>query len=95
MDWLIADENTDKQHSEDLPADLPNWPDTQPFAVPKTDKEIGNANAAGVSKMTSVDTNYCVRIWNEWTSYRQRASGTVVTLIETLSHSDAYRNPFP
>ena len=50
MDWLIADENTDKQHSEDLPADMPNWPDTQPFAVPKTDKEIGNANAAGVSK---------------------------------------------
>ena len=50
VDWLIADANTDKQHSEDLSADLPNWPDTRPFVILKTDKEIENAIAAGVSK---------------------------------------------
>ena len=87
VDWLIADESTDKLHSEDLPADLPNWPDTRPF-FSSEDKEIENAIAAGVSKKTSVDTNYCVRIWNEWAICKQRASGTIVTPIETLSHSE-------
>ena len=57
------------------------------FSVPKTDKEIENAIAAGVSKKTSVDTNYCVRIWNEW-AICKRASCTIVTPLETLSHSE-------
>ena len=57
------------------------------FAVPKTCNEIENAIAVGVSKKTSVDTDYCVLIWNGRTNYRQRASSAVVMPIETLSHS--------
>ena len=48
LDWLV--EEDDKQHSEDLPIH------TRPFAIPKTDKEIEDAIAAGVSKKTRDDT---------------------------------------
>ena len=64
LDWLV--EEDDKQHSEDLSRH------TLPFAVPKTDKEIEDVISAGVSKKTRDDTKYCVKIWNQWTSYRQR-----------------------
>ena len=58
VQWLVKED--DKQHSEDLPIH------TRPFAVPETDKEIiEDVISAGVSKMTQ-------KIWNQWTSYRQR-----------------------
>ena len=41
---------------------------------PKTDKEIEDVISAGVSKKTRDDTKTCVKIWNQWTSYRQRTS---------------------
>ena len=54
MDWLI-NENTDKQHSEDLPANLPII-------------YVIFAAINRKAKKSSVDTKYCVNIWNEWTS---------------------------
>ena len=74
------------KHSEDLPADLPNRPHST-VCISEDILRNRKSIAAGVSKKASM-ANYCVRIWNEWTSYRQRASGTVGTPIETLSHSE-------
>ena len=64
VDWLV-DKNTEKQHSEDLSANLPFL--IPPFTDPKTD----NAIAFGVPKKTREDTEYCVGIWKEWTSHRE------------------------
>ena len=71
VDWL-AGENTDKHK----PADLPDLPDTWPFAVPTTDKEIENAIASSMSKKTTIKCRAPVR-------FNEQARGTVVTPIET------------
>ena len=60
---------------------------TRPFADPKTDKEIDSI-VSSVPKKTRDDTNYCIRIWNEWTSFRQQTCSKVVSAIETLSKSE-------
>ena len=42
----------------------------QRFAFPKTEKEVVKAKKASVPKKTQQDTNYCVRLWNQWKQYR-------------------------
>ena len=42
----------------------------QRFAFPKTEKEVVEAKKASVPKKTQQDTNYCVRLWNQWKQYR-------------------------
>ena len=36
------------------------------FARPKTSEDIATAMQASIPKTTSIDTNYCIKIWNVW-----------------------------
>ena len=44
----------------------------RPFAAPKTDQEIVDARVSGIPKKRQEDTQYCVKLWEEWCKYRQQ-----------------------
>ena len=45
--------------------------DSTRFAVPKTDTEIEQAKEKTTPKKTHVDTQYCLRVWEDWRNHRQ------------------------
>ena len=47
----------------------------RPFAAPKTDKEILDARVSGVPKKTQEDTQYCVKLWEDWCTHRRQNHG--------------------
>ena len=40
------------------------------FAPPKTQQEICKAKLSAIPSTTTVDTKYCVKIWDQWCSHR-------------------------
>ena len=63
---------------------------TTRFATPKSEAEIQEARSKGVPKKTRQDTEYCVRVWQEWCEYRQQVCGDQIELMtlqpSQLSH---------
>ena len=60
----------------------------RPYAAPKTDQEIADARVSGVPKKTQEDTQYCVRLWNEWCKYRQQNHGNSIPGLTKLQPKD-------
>ncbi len=52
----------------------------QRFVAPKTEKEIQEARTKAVPKKTLEDTQYCVRVWQEWCDYRKQMCGDCIDL---------------
>ena len=42
------------------------------FAPPKTEAEILEARTKGIPKKTLEDTQYCIKVWEEWCNYRRK-----------------------
>lgn len=38
----------------------------QRFAIPKSEEDVIAAQKARIPKKTQTDTNYCLRIWDDW-----------------------------
>ena len=58
------------------------------FAPPKTAKDVQEARRQGVPKKTQQDTYYCVRVWNEWRSYRRETCGDTGPALSDIIPSD-------
>jgi hypothetical protein len=61
---------------------------SRPFAPPKTEKEIEAARKSAVSKKTQQDTDYCIRLWNEWRVHHQIAAHVSIPLITEQSQTE-------
>ena len=63
---------TDPTHYEThlIPSSQPH-PKEPRFAMPKSDKEIASAKQNAVPQNTSKINNWCVAIWEEWTTARR------------------------
>ena len=57
----------------------------RPFAAPKSREEIAKAKLSAVPEKTLIDTNYCVRLWNQWCDHRRATHGDSIPAIEQLS----------
>ena len=57
------------------------------FAPPKTDREVQEARNKGIPKKTLEDTNYCVKVWEEWCSYRQHACRDTIPPLQSIEPS--------
>ena len=44
------------------------------FATPLTDKEVEDARKKAIPKKTKTDTQWCMRIWNDWRYQRNKSS---------------------
>ena len=64
LDRLLLEASESYEQKYNLPATV------QRFAVPKTEKEVIKAQKAIVPQKTQHDTNYCVRLWNQWKAHR-------------------------
>ena len=60
---------------------------TSRFAAPKTNKEIEEARRQGIPRRTQQDTQYCVRLWEEWRQHRNTVSEESVAPLSELSVS--------
>ena len=56
----------------------------RPFATPKTQQEIADARVSAVPKKTQQDTEYCVRLWEEWCQHRQSNFGDSIPQLTEL-----------
>ena len=56
-------------------------------AAPKTNKEIEEARRQGIPRRTQQDTQYCVRLWEEWRQHRNTVSEETVAPLSELSVS--------
>ena len=54
------------------------------FATPKTEKEVQEARNTGIPKKTIEDTQYCVKVWAEWCSYRRETCGDAIPTLESI-----------
>ena len=54
------------------------------FAEPKTDAEVSQARESAIPAKTRQDTAYCVRMWDEWASFRNGRPGTSTSYIPSL-----------
>lgn len=64
LDQLLWEASENYEHKNDIAETQ------QRFAFPKTEKEVVDAQKASVPKKTQQDTDYCVRLWNQWKRYR-------------------------
>ena len=62
-------------------------PSSRPFAAPVSEKDILQAKQRAVPEKTQRDTNYCVRLWDEWCTHRQRATLELIPPLTTLANS--------
>ena len=97
LDQLLATALRDEYESQSgfRPAsETPNpAPTTSPtpksrFAAPKTARDIQEARRQGVPKKTQQDTSYCVRVWEQWRSYRRETCGDIIPALTDIAPSD-------
>ena len=60
----------------------------RPFATPKTQQEIADARVSAVPKKTQQDTEYCIRLWEEWCQHRQSNFGDNIPQLTQLQPSE-------
>ena len=58
------------------------------FGNPKTNEEILEARRQGVALRTQQDTQYCVRLWEEWRNYRQTATNEKISPLIELDNAE-------
>ena len=58
------------------------------FAAPKTQQEIADARVSAVPKKTQQDTQYCVRLWEEWCQHRQSNFGVSIPQLTELQPTE-------
>lgn len=54
------------------------------FAEPKTDEEVSQARESAIPAKTRQDTEYCVRMWDQWASFRNGRPGTSNSYVPSL-----------
>ena len=54
------------------------------FAPPKTDREIQEVRNKGIPKKTLEDTKYCVKVWEEWCSYRRQTCRDTIPPLQCI-----------
>ena len=57
-----------------LPSPAKTRPTPSRFAAPKTEEDIKSIKLNGIPK-TQDDTQYCLRVWEEWCKYRRNSCG--------------------
>ena len=57
------------------------------FAPPKTEQEIQEARIKGIPKKTLEDTQYCVKVWEEWCSYRRQVCQDTIPPLQSIEAS--------
>ena len=60
----------------------------RPFATPKTQQEIADARVSAVPKKTQQDTEYCVRLWEEWCQHRRNNFGDSIPQLTELQPTE-------
>ena len=58
-----------------LPSPAQTRPTPSRFAAPKTEEDIKSIKLNGIPKKTQDDTQYCLRVWEEWCKYRRNSCG--------------------
>ena len=53
-----------------------------------TDEEVEGKRSANVPKRTQQDTEYCLRIWKQWHSYRQSKISQSIPQLEEMTKED-------
>ena len=59
-----------------------------PFGNPKTTEEILEARRQGIPLRTQQDTQYCIRLWEEWRNYRQTATNENISPLIELDNAE-------
>jgi hypothetical protein len=54
------------------------------FAPPQSEEEVVRSRGAGIPESTKKDTEYCVRIWEEWS---RECTGTTIPPLTTMPAS--------
>ena len=62
---------------------LPLTPHSR-FATPKRAEEVMDARLKGIPKRTQQDTQYCLKLWEEWRQHRQGATGEIIAPITAM-----------
>ena len=58
------------------------------FGNPKTTEEILEARRQGIPLRTQQDTQYCIRLWEEWRNYRQTATNENISPLIELDNAE-------
>ena len=58
------------------------------FAPPKTEAEILEARTKGIPKKTLEDTQYCMKVWEEWCNYRRKKYQDLLLPRVGIAHSE-------
>ena len=54
------------------------------FAAPKTEKDIEKIKLNGIPKKTQVDTEYCMKVWEEWCHYHRHNCGDNIVAVTEM-----------
>ena len=55
------------------------------WLLQKPESEIIEAKKMAVAHSTVVDTNYCIRLWDQWSSHQATACGDSIASLMTIS----------
>lgn len=89
--WLstnLKDEHIDSEKILQEHQEQTHQPPTRPFATPLTDEEVEEKRRDNIPKKTQQDTEYCLRLWNEWRSYRQSKTSQNIPQLEEMTKKD-------
>ena len=84
------------QYDESLEPSIPEISTTLPpqpppkcrFAAPKSKQEIAKAKEAAIPHKTIADTNYCVGLWNKWSSHQASECGDTIPSLDSIFSAD-------